>query len=75
MVVKRDLSEVLAGLSVEEMSVDEEGRVTIRDPEIARRLRDAVGAAPVTATAPNQTSCSSNDSNCSPNLSQCGGIV
>ncbi|MFI6819152.1 hypothetical protein ACIBG7_42635 [Nonomuraea sp. NPDC050328] len=75
MMAKQSLSEILAGLSAEDISVDEEGRVTIGDPETARSLRDAVGSSQVTAAAPNQTSCSSNDSNCSPNLSQCGGLA
>ncbi|GAA3445573.1 hypothetical protein [Planomonospora venezuelensis] len=71
MVVERGLSEVLAGLSVEEMSVDEEGRVTIRDPEIARRLRDAVDGAAAAADATNASTCSSNGSGCRPNISRC----
>jgi hypothetical protein len=37
--------ESLAALTLENISVDEEGRVIITDPELAKRLREAVGAA------------------------------
>ncbi|MGV9324163.1 hypothetical protein [Streptosporangium sandarakinum] len=68
---KQSFSEALAGLSVEEMSVDEEGRVTISDPETARRLRDAIGPAAAAAEPTNTSHCSPNTSNCSPNVARC----
>jgi hypothetical protein len=40
------LSDVLSGLTPEQLSVDEEGRVMIDDPEIAARLREAAGKKP-----------------------------
>jgi hypothetical protein len=40
------ISKILSDLDPADLSVDEEGRVTIADPEIAERLRAVVGRAP-----------------------------
>jgi hypothetical protein len=40
------ISKILSDLKPEDLSVDEEGRVTIADPELAERLRAVVGRAP-----------------------------
>ncbi|MFI6819153.1 hypothetical protein ACIBG7_42640 [Nonomuraea sp. NPDC050328] len=68
---KKSLSEALADLSADDISVDAEGRVTIGDPETARKLRDAIGPAAATADATNASACSSNGSGCRPNISRC----
>ncbi|MFI6819154.1 hypothetical protein ACIBG7_42645 [Nonomuraea sp. NPDC050328] len=68
---KQGLSEALAGLSADDISVDADGRVTIGDPETARKLRDAIGAAVVTADGTNASRCTSNASSCNPNVSRC----
>ena len=48
------LSDVLSGLTPDQLSVDEEGRVVITDPEIAERLRRAAAAKkPQPAPPPN----------------------
>lgn len=34
------LSEVLAGLTASDVKVDESGRIVIKDPDVARRLKE-----------------------------------
>jgi hypothetical protein len=68
---ERTLSEAVAGLAVEDVSVDEEGRVTINNPEIARKLEAVVRAPKPPVPPQNGTNCSPNASACHPNLAEC----
>ncbi|MEU6866678.1 hypothetical protein ABZ924_26025 [Streptomyces sp. NPDC046876] len=62
----KSLSEALAGLTAEDISVDEEGRVSVENPEVARRISEAVSD---TAKAgPTNRSC---NQGCRPNGSRC----
>ncbi|MFJ8583481.1 hypothetical protein ACIRD2_02310 [Streptomyces sp. NPDC093595] len=64
------LSETLAELTTEDISVDEEGRVSVANPEIARKISQAVvAAAPGGPT--NGSACQPNASSCKPNASSC----
>jgi hypothetical protein len=65
------LSEAVAGLAIEDVSVDEEGRVTINNPEIARKLEAAVRAPKPPVPPENGRNCSPNASACHPNFSSC----
>lgn len=40
------LSQVLAGLTASDVEVDESGRIKIKDPDVARRLKELSDAAP-----------------------------
>lgn len=64
------VSKTLGKLAAADIDVDEEGRITVANPEIAKKLSEAVGmAGPTTPT--NGSSCSPNASQCSPNSSSC----
>ncbi|WP_405575481.1 hypothetical protein OG317_36385 [Streptomyces sp. NBC_01167] len=67
---KTGLSGALEKLTAEDISVDKEGRVSVANPEIVRKLSEAVVMAPTT-TPTNGSSCSPNASQCSPNSSSC----
>ncbi|WP_145871471.1 hypothetical protein [Streptomyces capillispiralis] len=60
------LSAALAGLTADDISVDEEGRVSVENPEVARRISEVVtGTARAT---PTNSGC---NSGCRPNGSRC----
>jgi hypothetical protein len=63
----QELSDVLSDLTLEQLSVDEEGRVTVADPEIAERLRAVVTRKPV----PTNGNCSG----CTNTVRGCGGTT
>ncbi|WNF01154.1 hypothetical protein PS467_40335 [Streptomyces luomodiensis] len=69
----KSISEALAGLTAEDINVDEEGRVEINNPEISKTLAEAVSEAPGKGgqTPSNASACQPNGSKCSPNASQC----
>jgi hypothetical protein len=54
-------SQPFAGLSPQDISVDEEGRVVVTNPQVAERLRQAAAAAPGEgAAAPINNGCTVN---------------
>jgi hypothetical protein len=62
----QELSDVLSNLTLEQLSVDEEGRVMVADPKIAERLRAAVGK----TDAPTNGNCSGCNT-----IKGCGPVV
>lgn len=63
---ENSLSATLAGLTAEDIDVDEEGRVFVTNPEIARKISEVVtGTSRVAAT---NRLC---NSGCRPNSSSC----
>jgi hypothetical protein len=61
--------ELFAGLTLDDISVDEEGRVMITNPQIAERLRAAVPAA---RPRPNTNCGPQCNPACTPNTANCG---
>ncbi len=65
------LSETLGKLAAADINVDEEGRITVANPEIAKKLSEAVVMAGPSTPPTNGSGCSPNASACSPNASSC----
>ncbi|MET7988485.1 hypothetical protein [Streptomyces sp. NPDC005281] len=74
----QDLSQILSSLTADKISVDEQGRVVIDDPQIAAQVRDAAGKE-VLAADPSNGNCGSGGCNtvlgCSTNTAiHCGAL-